>query len=263
MERTLQRITYWLCLLIWTFPCIVHADDTAEQIQEAFRKGLGEKTGSVSIETKNGITRLSANNETRDCTLCDTDTLLYEARLLGAHIRNARIGRSVPTVSFQHFPTDTTIHVDGIPVPSRIRAPQLEPGDHIVTMRRKQVTGILHLQLEDDKNITPNAAKLTFDHLHSRLLMLGIISAGTGIALGGTGIALLSIDNTCATVEVDANGVCTKLHDTRAPGAVLLAIGIPLLVAAISVFIFRSTAIKRARQRFFSNSARAKLHASM
>lgn len=175
------------------------------------------------------------------------DMLADRAAVLAAKLD--AMAEAPPQVRFESVPSGAAVALDGKPIGEAPVERTIEVGRHRV---RARLDGYLPLELQFDSTAgTREVVQLELSRLPRRngMRVGGWVSVGLGLAMVGSGAALLAIDgrqyrDRCSGGDVDPDGDCRFRYDTRTGGAVALSIGAAALVTGITLVVI---AARRAR----------------
>lgn len=220
------------------------------EIELAFKKGASGHAGTkLIISTQNGITSLEANKEHRSCAYCSDTLLLQLARELGASIHAKKNNSTASKINLSKLPPHLSLWLDGFRIAPGSDTLQIEPGTHQFRLIHNKSQSFTARTLQFNDYWRPTLNDFSFRHLYPKLLTAGIIGMGLSAAITASGIALVAIDNSCASTQQLAGGTCVDTHQTRTPGTVLVSIGGAVLISAISILIYRGKKIRQIKKQ--------------
>lgn len=149
-----------------------------------------------------------------------------------------------PKVVVQSTPTGATVIVDGEPVGETPMTVELTAGDHHIRLEKDgHVAMDRQISLADGVNTKVDLDLPIASEKSGKLRPLGWAALGTGAAFVGGGIALLAIDaeqNTkrCDGQDVDIDGDCRFVFNTKWAGAAVGATGAAIAATGAAILIF-------------------------
>jgi hypothetical protein len=217
---------------------------------------------AFSVLDEAGASVQSVSLSCEICTVTDVATRFTEAAdQLRAQLLDASAATSVVVVD--STPAGAVVWVDGERLGVTPLEAKITVGPHELRVERPgHVT-----QQETFESVA--GGRSTFDltlaavsdepsrrHRTMFIAGLGLVGAGTAASIGGA--VLLAIDSrpiqrTCNGDDVDVNGECRFLHDTKLAGTVALAVGGAVLVTGVVLAVLGR---KAARQRGPKEQAR-------
>jgi hypothetical protein len=85
------------------------------------------------------------------------------------------------------------------------------------------------------------------------LLNAGITATGAGLSLIAASVPLFVLHNDCASTDVNSNGQCESLHNSKPAGIILISSGISIMTAGIIMIMARAIKKRKYLKRYGGN----------
>lgn len=227
---------------------------------------VDERDYTVAIRLVEAATGRTVVDSADVCEVCSVDEA---ARMVERHAaivaqRAAELGSQLAELVVLTEPSGASVTIDQQPHGPSPVVVDMDAGHHVVHVERpRYLPRSVELDLRPGTRETvrlplspspppPQPAAPTRPAPRRGLLVGGAIATGLGgaaVVLGAVGLAVHDrpYGARCSGTDVDAEGDCRFLLDTRSAGAVTLAIGSAALVGGVTMLVLHATRDRRDR----------------